>query len=223
MHQFTPAIWGKSGGATQLKTFSGDPDGVAAAIIITTTARWWRVTFVHQFQSPSGTFLVEKHALLREDGMVVDLGNLGGSGTLAGHHACAFNKRGQAMGHSPEGRNDVSRLALGIGDQGITVGASPDASFNPRAIVFEDGGMTNLSSMLSSNPQKLYVLFAGSINARREIVGLGAASDGVLHGFMASPDRGEGGFRAFEGAASLVRLPVEARKAISRQLETRGR
>src|SRR5581483_1479253 len=79
-------------------------------------------------------------------------------------------------------------LALGISDRGVAVGASLDKNFNPRAIVFESGDMTDLNTVLSSNPQKLYLLLAESINDRGQIVGLAVAGDGNLHGFLATPD-----------------------------------
>ena len=39
------------------------------------------------------------------DGMVTDLGNLGGTGGIAGNHACAINNHGQVVGHSELANN----------------------------------------------------------------------------------------------------------------------
>ena len=52
------------------------------------------------FNPNSGVYLAENHALLWENGAVTDLGNLGGTGGIAGNHACAINNRGQVVGHS---------------------------------------------------------------------------------------------------------------------------
>jgi hypothetical protein len=59
-----------------------------------------------------------------------------------------------------------------------------DASFNPRAFLWQNGVMTDLNTprLLSVNPAGLYLLPAESINAAGEIVGLGVKTDG-LHGF----------------------------------------
>ena len=164
--------------------------------------------------------------MLWQGGAVVDLGNLGGTGALAGHHACALNNRGQVVGHSDLTGDmafhgflwtwetgmrdigtlpgDVASIALGISDKGVIVGVSLDSKFNPRAIVFENGAMTDLNAVVSSNPQKLYLLFAESINAHGQIVGLAATSDGDLHGFLATPDTAGTDLAAFQSATSPV-------------------
>jgi probable HAF family extracellular repeat protein len=241
--QFVPVVWGANG-ATQLKTPTGDPDGVA-----------WGINDHGQvvgasgscttFNLNSGVFLLEKHALLWQNGTVVDLGNLGGTGAFAGHHACALNNRGQVVGHSDltgdmafhgffwtweTGMRDMGTLpgdafslGLGISGNGVTVGASLDKTFNPRAIVFEDGAMTDLNSVLSSNPQKLYLLFAESINSTGQIVGLAAAANGNLHGFLASPDTVGNYLAAFQNATSPAPLSDIARKTVFRRLGIPGR
>ena len=106
------------------------------------------------FNTNSGLYLVEKHAMLWDGGMPINLGNLGGSGENAGHHACAINNRGQVVGHSDlpgdktfhtflwtaaTGMKDIGTLsgdtastAISINDRGVVVGASLDSSFNPR-------------------------------------------------------------------------------------------
>ncbi len=69
---------------------------------------------------------------------------------------------------------DFASTAISINDPGVIVGVSLDSNFNPRAFVWESGSMTDLNAMLTSNPQKLYLLLANSINAGGEIVGLAA-------------------------------------------------
>jgi probable HAF family extracellular repeat protein len=154
---------------------------------------------------------VENHALLWEkDGSVHDLGNLGGTGAIAGNHACALNNHGQVVGHSELPNNatfhgflwtkktgmrdlhtlprDSMSLALGINDGGEVVGASLDANFSPRAFVWKNGVMTDLNSISPTN-SGLYLLLAFSINSRGEIVGVGATNAGEIHGFLPFPAR----------------------------------
>ena len=87
---------------------------------------------------------------------------------------------------------DSASLALGINDKGEVVGASLDASFNPRAILWENGPMTDLNTLVAANPSGLYLLIAESINSSGEIAGLAVTRTGELHGFLATPaDRRE--------------------------------
>ena len=65
--QFKPVIWTK-GQVHELRTFPGDPVGMAFAI------NYWG-----QAAGYSGNCTTAFHALLWQDGMVTDLGNLGGT------------------------------------------------------------------------------------------------------------------------------------------------
>ena len=206
--QFKPVVW-DNGHVQELSTF-GDPDGVAAAINDHGQVVGASGTCA-PFNANSGLYLVENHALLWERGMVTDLGNLGGTGGIAGNHACAINNRGQVVGHSELANdttfhgflwtreqgmrdldtlpNDAASLALGISDSGEVVGASLDANFNPRAVLWANDAMTDLNTLISAN-SGLHLLLAESINALGEIVGLAVTSTGELHGFLATPRHG---------------------------------
>jgi probable HAF family extracellular repeat protein len=81
---------------------------------------------------------------------------------------------------------DAASLALGINDRGDVVGASLDTSFNPRALLWEKGVMTDLNTRIAANPSGLYLVIANSINSSGEIIGLAVTSTG-LHGFLATP------------------------------------
>jgi probable HAF family extracellular repeat protein len=203
--QFKPVVW-KGGAAYPLPTFKGDPVGVAAWVNDKGQVVGSSGTCA-AFNPNSGLYMVENHALLWKNGKVIDLGNLGGTGGIAGNHACAINNRGQVVGHSElpndttfhgflwtkeRGRmldlgtldGDVASLGLDIDDGGTVVGASLDASFTPRAIVWKNGVMTDLNTLIRGH-SALPLLLANSINDRGEIVGLGATSSG-LHGFLAT-------------------------------------
>ena len=198
------------------------------------------------FNPNSGLYMVENHALLWENGTVTDLGNLGGTGGIAGNHACAINNRGQIVGHSELKDNatfhgflwdrktgmtdmgtlpgDVASLGLWIGDQGITVGASLDQNFNPRAIVYQNGVMTDLNAVLSSNPQKLFLLLAFAIDSRGDVAGLAVTGTGDLHGFLASPvNGGENQGLVSESVTIPAALSEDARKVLFRRMGIRGR
>jgi probable HAF family extracellular repeat protein len=209
VHQFEPVVW-QNGQIRKLPTFTGDAYGVAAQINDNGQVAGSSGA-CGAFNPNSGLYLVENHALLWEkDGSVHDLGNLGGTGGIAGNHACALNNQGQVVGHSELTNDttfhgflwtretgmqdlgtlpgDYASLALGINDRGDVVGASLDASFNPRALLWEKGVVTDLNTRIAANPSGLYLLFAASINSSGEIVGSAATRTG-LHGFLATPVR----------------------------------
>jgi probable HAF family extracellular repeat protein len=117
---------------------------------------------------------------------------------------------------------DFASTAISLNDAGVIVGGSFDSNFNPRAFVWNNGSMIDLNGALTSNPQKIYLLLASSINARGEIVGLGVTSDGNLHGFLATPDSSQN-FLPLERTASPTPLSEGARKTVFRQIGIRGK
>lgn len=203
--QFKPVVW-DNGYIQELSTF-GDPDGVAAAINDHGQVVGASGTCA-PFNANSGLYLVENHALLWEHGLVTDLGNLGGTGGIAGNHACAINNSGQVVGHSelPDDTTfhgflwtrergmqdlrtlpgDVASLGLGINDRGEVVGASLDADFSPRAFLWDSDALIDLNMLIPAN-SGLHLLLAESINASGEIVGLAVTSTAEVHGFLATP------------------------------------
>lgn len=80
---------------------------------------------------------------------------------------------------------DYASLGLDINDAGTVVGASLDASFNPRAYVWKNGIITDLNKLVRGK-SALYLLLADAINDRGEIVGFGATTSGEVHGFLAT-------------------------------------
>ena len=204
--QFKPVVW-QNGGIHGLATFPGDPDGNAHAI-----------NDVAQVAGESGvcasfnpiwlTNLQPLHALLWEDGQVINLGNLGGTGHGNGISALNLNNRGQVVGFSDlkgdtdfhgfvwnQGSGmqdlgtvsgDVNSAAIGINDAGQIVGVSLDASFNPRAFLRLDQSLIDLNTLVPAN-SPLYLATACSINAAGEIIGIAFDSTGNLHAYMAVP------------------------------------
>ena len=113
---------------------------------------------------------------------------------------------------------DLASLSLSINDAGTTVGASLDASFNPRAFLWEKGVMTDLNILVAGD-SPLYLLTGCSINARGEITGLGMTSSGEIHTYLASPTDGVAtSENTSQGVISPRVLSDNARKLLQQQL-----
>ena len=208
VHQFEPVVW-ERGRIHSLPPYSGDSDGVAAQVNDKGQVVGASGT-CGSFNPNTGLYLVENHALLWENGVATDLGNLGGEGGLAGNHACAINNHGQVVGHSdlPNDASfhgflwtretgmkdlgtlsgDFASLALGINDGGVVVGASIGPAFSTfRAVLWEKGTVTDLNTLVDANPKNLYLVQGESINSRGEIIGLAVDGAAFPHGFLAIP------------------------------------
>lgn len=208
VHQFEPVVW-ERGRIHSLPPYSGDSDGVAAQVNDKGQVVGASGT-CGSFNPNTGLYLVENHALLWENGIATDLGNLGGEGGLAGNHACALNDQGQVVGHSdlPNDASfhgflwtretgmkdlgtlsgDFASLALGINDGGVVVGASIGPAFSTfRAVLWEKGTVTDLNTLVDANPKNLYLVQGESINSRGEIIGLAVDGAALPHGFLAIP------------------------------------
>jgi len=208
VHQFEPVVW-ERGRIHSLPPYSGDSDGVAAQVNDKGQVVGASGT-CGSFNPNTGLYLVENHALLWENGVATDLGNLGGEGGLAGNHACALNNQGQVVGHSdlPNDASfhgflwtretgmkdlgtlsgDFASLALGINDGGVVVGASIGPAFSTfRAVLWEKGTVTDINTLVDANPKNLYLVQGESINSRGEIIGLAVDGAALPHGFLAIP------------------------------------
>ncbi len=187
--QFEAVVWGPAKGQIQqLSPLAGDPDTAATAI-----------NDKGQIVGISGTCDVAvgaytaKHAVLWENGKVVNLGSLGGAGW---NTPVAINNRGQIAGFSDlpgdvsggvltanfhaflwtkeGGMQDLGTLsgdniseATGINDQGQIVGVSYPSS---HAFIWQHGVMTDLNSLIPAD-SPLLLISTGDINDRGEITG----------------------------------------------------
>jgi probable HAF family extracellular repeat protein len=205
---FKAVAWA-DGFPIELPTKNGDPDGIALGIngygdIVGSSG-------ICSTFNPNLLFSLQGvHALLWQNGKVVDLGNLGGTtGQAFGNLAFAINNRGQVVGGSDLSGDtsfhaflwtkakhmqdlgtlsgDVDSAAIAINEHGVVVGLSIDASGNTRAFVWQNGVMTDLNTLIQSNPP-LYLLTGCSINFHGDITGLGATSTGEIHTYLAVPD-----------------------------------
>jgi probable HAF family extracellular repeat protein len=113
---------------------------------------------------------------------------------------------------------DVASLSISINDAGSVIGASVDASGNPRAFLWEKGVMTDLNTLIAGD-SPLYLLTGCSINSRGEITGLGLTSTGEIHTYLATPThRDANSESSSQGVISRRILSDDARKLIRQQL-----
>jgi probable HAF family extracellular repeat protein len=179
------------------------------------------------------------HALLWEDGKATDLGNLGGTGHGFGIRAENLNNPGQVVGYSDTHGDasfhaflwtrqtgihdlgtvgsDVDSLAIGINDAGDVVGASIDASFNPRAFLRVGRELIDLNDLIPAGP--LYLFTACSINDRGEIIGIAIdKSSGDVHAYLAVPNHG-----GYTGASVPLVTPMQGSESTGKpQLQRFG-
>jgi probable HAF family extracellular repeat protein len=103
-----------------------------------------------------------------------------------------------------------------INDSGQVVGVSIDATFNMRALVWQNGVPTDLNVLIPADTP-WYLLAAASINYAGEIVWMGSEHDRLRSSrILASPIVGIG--PAARGAVRPPALPSKVRNRLRRQL-----
>ena len=175
--EFKPVIWIKllpwwAAQVNELSTLDGDPDGIATAInnlgqVVGATGT------CGPFNPIELNNLIPLHAALWQNGKATDLGNLGGDGKFFGIFASGLNDNGQVVGTS-DTANDASfhgflwqqghikdlapfpgdsySLGIAIDNNGLVLGVSIDASFNPRAVLWRNGMPTDLNALVPPTP-----------------------------------------------------------------------
>jgi probable HAF family extracellular repeat protein len=145
------------------------------------------------------------HAVLWQNGAVIDLGSFGG---VMNNGGLAINNRGQVVGLSDLAGDttahaffwedgsmtdlgtlpgDFFSIAQGINDEGQVVGQSCDVNFNCRAFLWQGGVMTDLNALISPT-SSVSLLDGKDINSQGQIVGMAFdQSNGETLGFLATP------------------------------------
>src|SRR5262249_50468139 len=183
--QFRAVIWEPDGRIRELPPLPGDSTSAATAI----NDRGQVVGISGDCGVAVGS-VSARHAVLWENGIPIDLGNIGGD---AWNTPTAINNRGVIVGFANtapgtartfeafiwtknQGMKSIGKLpgdlrseALGINEKGQVVGLSRGGPFVFRAFLWEDGTLTDLNTLtVVGSP---FLLFAGDIDQRGQIVG----------------------------------------------------
>jgi probable HAF family extracellular repeat protein len=204
--QFEAVIWGpKLTEMTQLPPYLGDPDSAATAI-----NDLGQVVGISGLCSNAVGGASAKHALLWQNGVPTDLGNIGGG---AWNTPVSLNDHGQIVGFANTSGNenagfsptaflwtqatgmqplpllsgDKNSIAYDINEKGQIVGQSAgpnDGPIGARAFLYENGMMMDLNSLIQPDTS-LYLVTAQGINDSGEIAGTALDASGVEVAFLA--------------------------------------
>jgi probable HAF family extracellular repeat protein len=177
---------------------------------------------------------ISARIVLWQNGSVVDLGSLGG---VQNNLAFAINNRGEVVGQADiagdttyhaflwtkgKGMQDIGTLpgdvvsvALGLNNKGQAVGGSADANGNGHAVLWENGVITDLNTLICHGGSSLYLEYAGDINDRGEIVGQAIdLNTGASPQFLAVPTDGGDDCEADPSGGQKVALPENVREQL---------
>jgi probable HAF family extracellular repeat protein len=241
---FEAVIWGPGEGEIQgIPPLPGDTVGFALGINDLGQVVGSSGTCANTGVTAVGLFY-GAHAVLWENGLATDLGNLGGTQGKAG----AINSRGEVAGFSglpgdttvhsflwtkDAGMQDLGGLGAdvlgdpaGINNNRQIVGGSCDAVGNCRAFFWQNNMLMDLNSLIPSD-SPLYLIYALGINDAGEIVGVALQNDtGNVRAFLATPSKSSATTESFTPAEQRVTapmaLPESVRKLLRRRLGMRG-
>ena len=233
-YQFKPVVW--SDKTVQVLPTGNDANGVA-----------WAINDVGQVAGASGTcapfnpislfYLNPIHALLWQNGIATDLGNLGGTFNNIAH---GINNLGQVVGQSDLAGDETSHafmwsastkmqdlgtvagdffsIGLGINDGGQIVGVSANADFSViRAWIRQNGALVDVNSLVVGN-NSLYLMTACSVNAQGQIIGIAIDPNTfATHGYLATPTTLQASAARSNESKSVI-LPVWMRTRLASAL-----
>jgi probable HAF family extracellular repeat protein len=203
--QFRAAIWRPDGTMQELPPLPGDSTSAATAI-----NDKGQVVGISGACGIAVGGVSAAHAVLWEDGVPTDIGNLGGH---AWNTPTAINNHGTVVGFSllagqdgtrnyeafiwtreagirslgkPAG--DIRSAAFGINDRGQVVGLSRGGPYVTRALLWDDGVMTDLNTLTPAGSP--YLLYANDINNLGDIAGQAyVPATGQAPAYVATPNR----------------------------------
>ena len=196
--QYRPVLW-RQGRAYELPPLPGDPVGVAYAV------NDWGEAIGQTGPCGTDAFGGSGHAVLWRNKKPIDLGSLGGETNNAPQD---INNRSQVVGFSGLAGDatfhaflwekgvmkdlgtlpgDVHSVAEAINVEGEIVGRSSDAAFNGRGVIWRNGKIIDLNTLIPSD-SGLYIMEGTSVNDLGQIVGVAMQiSTGEMHAFVATP------------------------------------
>jgi probable HAF family extracellular repeat protein len=226
--QFEAVIWGpRLNQMTQLPPLAPDPDSAATAI-----NDKGQVVGISGLCSNAVGGASAEHALLWENGVPTDLGNIGGK---AWNTPVAINNEGQVVGFAntsgdenaplaptafiwtsatgmvpiPPLAPDTTDIAYDINNKGQVVGVS---NFS-RAFLFQNNQINDLNALVLQ-PTTLYLEIAQGINDSGEITGTALDTNtGLQVGFLAVP--------VFNGSGSTAPSKAPAGSDLSRTVSSK--
>jgi probable HAF family extracellular repeat protein len=203
--QFLPAVWtlGPPDQIQDLPLIPGDSSGAATAINDN-----GQIVGISGICDQAVGRHTAKHAVLWQNGVVMDLGNLGAE---FWNTPTNINQRGDVVGfagapNDPDGNflqafiwtaeggmqalgflpGDVHSEAYGINERRQVVGLSCDADGNCRAFIWQNGVMQDLNDFKPPSYTKRLEQ-ARDINEAGEIAGRSIDATGVRRAFLAAP------------------------------------
>ena len=203
--QFRAVIWGPHGEMQELPPLPGDSTSAATAI-----NDQGQVVGISGACGIAVGGVSARHSVLWENGVPTNIGDLGGT---TWNTPTAINNHGTVVGFSlPASQNgtrnyeafiwtrsgglhslgkfpgDIRSAAFGINDKDQVVGLSRGGPFGLRAVLWDNGSMTDLNDL--TLPGSPHLLYANDINDRGEFAGeaLDIAS-GTSPAFLAIPIR----------------------------------
>jgi probable HAF family extracellular repeat protein len=205
---FEAVTWGPNGQIQALPPLPGDTVGFALAINNSGQIAGSSGSCANTVVTAVG-LLAGPHAVMWQNGSVIDLGSLGGTMGKSG----AINDRGEVAGFSSvpgdssvhpflwtaaTGMQDLGPLGTdfladpaGINNGTQVVGGSCDMSGNCRAFLWDKNVMSDLNDLIPAN-SPWYLAYALGINDAGEIVGFAVEkSTGNTYAYLASPIPGQ--------------------------------
>ena len=241
--QFEAALWGPAGQIQELPPLPGDTVGAAMWLNNSGQVVGSSGTCANGGVAPSfdGT-----HAVLWQNGVPVNLGNLGGSLLTLGQ---SINDLGEVVGcadvagdapgfpivqiHSflwtqASGMQDLGTVGadftsfpFGINNNSQAVGASCDDIGNCRAFLWQNKTMVDLNALVPAN-SPLYLAFAFVINDAGEIAGQAIEkSTGALHAFLATPIAAVAAAKDFAPPSPDLSRPMVLPESVRNQIRKR--
>ena len=230
IQQALPAVW-QNGKVNTLPIFAGDSNGSANAN-----------NDVGQITGSSGDCVTDQaaHAVLWENGKVTNLGSLGGA---MNNYPAAINNLGQITGGSDLSGDQVQHAFLwqkgvmqdlgtlpgdsfsfgdSINNLGQVVGYSCDVNFTCSAVLWENGKIVDLNTLIPSS-SSLVLNYAGTINDLGFIAGYAVdQSANSSPAFVLIPKSGANAQPPRTEPIPRVAMPEGLRTLVQQRMRVRG-